>query len=253
MRENLLPILIISSLILMSTVFSAFAYASSETISLNPIADSYVEEYEPNSNHGGASTLEVANSTNMFVLCDEAYLMFNLSAIPSGATIESATFQVYTSMITETHIIGAHYCADNSWSEMGITWINKPTYSNSASDIQTVGRQNTWYNWTVSNDVKGALGAKKITFVLKSETPHDTAWVWFYSRDQTYSWMQQYEPVLTVTYSISNSNPSSSGIPSFPWESVMIGGIVGLTLVYLLRKRRFLSNSSKFQPKSVKF
>jgi hypothetical protein len=184
---------------------------ATNTITIYPIADSYVDQYNPTSNYGGKDGLEVGRSTNMFHLEQKAYLMFDLSVIPSGSVITSAQLQLYPWYVTETQNIGAHYCSDNSWTETGITWNNRPSYSVTPTNVQTVAAQGTWYNWIVTNDVSNTYTSaqKKLTLVLVGEQLFDLAYVEFYSKDQSYSFMQQYSPKLVISITPPETNPPS--------------------------------------------
>ena len=63
----------------------------STTTILYAIADAYVNETSPDTNYGSNDTLIINfNSHNCF-----AYIMFNLSSIPSEATLISAMLRVY--------------------------------------------------------------------------------------------------------------------------------------------------------------
>ena len=108
--------------------------------------------------------------------------------------------------MTETHTIGIYYCSNNDWQETEITWKNAPSYAKSVTSTQRVAKED-WYEWTVTGEVKTALGNRKITLVVKCETRHDTAWLWFHSRDQQYSWMEKYRPQLVIQY----TKPATSG------------------------------------------
>ena len=171
----------------------------------------------------------------MFVGKKIAYLMFDLSYIPTDATLESAVLQLCCAELTETHTIGIHYCSNNDWKENEITWKNKPSYEKSVISTQRVSKgSNTWYNWTVTNAARTAVGNKKISLVVKSETRHKTAWLYFASRDQEYSWMKEYRPKLILEY----TKPvveSVGEISGFPLESLVTGII---TASYLIIRRR---------------
>ena len=210
-------------------------YASSESVSLTPIADAHVSSVEGDegSNYGGKSYLEISNAKNPYQGKSIGYIMFDLSDIPTGSSIESAVVRLKCSTATETHTIGIHYCSNNDWEEFEITWKNKPSYRSDATSTRRVGKED-WYEWRVLGDVRFALGNRKITFVVKSDTRHDCAWVWFNSRDQEYSWMKEYRPQLVIEYTEPSTGGGSSGgggIPGFPWEGIVIGTILAMAVI----------------------
>lgn len=233
-------LILLSFIVLFSTTIP-IAYGSSDSVSLLPIADSYASssEGEEDSNFGGKSYMEISNAKNMFVGKQIGYIMFDLSDIPTGSTINSAVLKLKCSSVTETHTIGIHYCSNTGWEELEITWDNKPSYKDDATSTQRVGKED-WYEWTVTSDVSTALGNRKITLVVKSETRHDTAWIWFNSRDQEYSWMEKYRPKLEIEYTEPSTGGGGSsgggGIPGFPWEGIAVGIALAVAIIISQRK-----------------
>ncbi len=93
--------------------------------------DAFVEQLNPDSNFGDVLRMEVDT-----VRGDErqeridTYIKFDLSSIPAGATLTSATLrlQVRSSGTNGTqHDINVHAVADTSWSESTLTWNTRPT------------------------------------------------------------------------------------------------------------------------------
>jgi len=116
------------------------------TLTLNPSGDTRIQKPNPSSNYGGESYLQVGeyNAGTDYVV--RSLLKFDLSSIPTGSIITSATLRIYDS--------GANY-ADNTrtmyvnrskraWTENGATW-NKYDGTN---DWSTAG------GGTNSNDVE---------------------------------------------------------------------------------------------------
>ena len=134
-------------------------------VTLYAIADSYVNASSPDTNYGLENNLQL--STTLDSAC--AYMMFNLSSIPSDATIISADLEVYLSDIAGyTGSIGAHYCSNDDWTELGITWNSKPAYLVTATSTVYYGMF-VFYGydtWNVTIDVRNALGKGKLTEVL---------------------------------------------------------------------------------------
>lgn len=205
-----------------SSIIFILPASAEQTKTLNPIADAYVEDVNPSTNYGGQSYLKVSDSGNMFVGESLAFLKFDLSEIPSGATINSAKLQLYTSVyVTSTHNIGAYYCSDNTWTEIGITYDNHPSFTTTATSTAAVASTSKWYEWTVTSDTQTALGTadKKLTIVLKSDFHDGSDWVWFESRDQQYSWMEEYIPKLEISYTSPDTTPPTiSNIKAQPGQ-----------------------------------
>lgn len=117
--------------------------AQTRTSSLNPAADSFVEEVYPDFNYGDTNFLEIANATNEFVKTKYGYLMFDLTKIPSGAAINVSQLRLYALPVAESHRIGVYYSSNNSWTEDDITWNNKPAFE---------GRRILWVNFLPSEE-----------------------------------------------------------------------------------------------------
>ncbi len=64
------------------------APAKAVTVSLPPVADTYVQYGTPTTNYGTATTMIVKNSGATDPMRRIGYLMFNFSSLPTGAIIQ---------------------------------------------------------------------------------------------------------------------------------------------------------------------
>lgn len=235
--------LMVSLLLTFTLITRGFALPvnAEQTTTLNPIADAYVSsaEGELSSNFGGKSYLQVANSGNMFTGECLGFLKFDIADVLSDATINSAKLELHTSVyVTSTHTIRVHYCSDDSWTELGITYENRPSFTSTITDSVVVASTDKWYEWGITSDVQTAVESdRKLTLVLSSDYHEGADRVWFYSKDQEYSWMEEYKPKLTVSYQAEGKSTDLT--------SAIIGGIILLAIVggiafgvYKLIKRR---------------
>jgi hypothetical protein len=93
-----------------------------ESVTLNPIADSYVQDgNQADDNYGTETTLELRTPAISGVT-RQAYVKFNVAV---GAPIVEATLRLYSSN-TLSGGVYIHGVTDNSWTENGITWNNRP-------------------------------------------------------------------------------------------------------------------------------
>lgn len=197
---------------------------------LNPTADSHVANEGPDKNWGRSWSLFVrGNGTEIL-----AFLMFDLSQIPSDAGVEWAKLRLYASYVNIRALISVYHCPNNDWTEEGITYNNKPTFSTTPIDTANVTSINS-YEWNVTGTVQSTLEAadKKLTLVLKADTH---TWVNFDSRNKPYA--SQTRPQLVVLY---QASPPSGTDPVLTTLIliVVIGAVaVGLGLSYILLKRR---------------
>lgn len=212
---------------------------------LNPIADSYVSSAygESGSNFGGKGYMQVADSGNMYTGECLAFLKFDLGEISSTAQISSATLELHTgAYVTSTHTISVHYCTDDSWTELGISYGNHPSFSSTIIDSAIVASTGECYEWNVISCVRTTLDSDKVLTLVLSGDFHESAdWVWFHSRDQEYSWMEEYRPKLRVYHEGEPSDEEQNGgpeIPGFPLEALLVGLVLGFGALMLLKKRR---------------
>ena len=92
-----------------------------ETVTLTATADSWVAGGAAATNYGSSTTLSVDNSP-----AEVTYLKFDLSAY-AGRTLESATLQLRSAGSGSTGKQNIKLVPDDSWTEGGITYTNRPT------------------------------------------------------------------------------------------------------------------------------
>ncbi|MFB1481017.1 DNRLRE domain-containing protein [Corallococcus sp. RDP092CA] len=112
-------------------------------IILEPEANTYVRAANPSTNFGTAQNLYVDSSKA------ETYLRFNLSGIPAGAHIASVMLQALAydgSSPGGDGSVYAHLVPDDTWSETGMTWNNRPAV--------TGDRLGSWWLWNPSSTPK---------------------------------------------------------------------------------------------------
>jgi hypothetical protein len=133
------------------------------------------------------------------------YLKFDLTSLPLGANVVSANLEVYLSntggsiYAIPADKIGAYYCSDNSWTESGINWNNKPSFNPTPTDTWSFGiiyYVGEYKSWDVTADVKTAFSSGIITEVLKFQSKTGDGYAYFAARETGA------EPKLTVEYFI---------------------------------------------------
>jgi chitodextrinase len=93
--------------------------ATSTTITLNPVADSYVTDVPATTNYGSAAYLRVDGAGPVTI----SYLQFDVAGLSAPPT--KAVLRMYS---TSSQPVGYDVfgVADNSWTELGINWTNRP-------------------------------------------------------------------------------------------------------------------------------
>ena len=170
------------------TFVKASPAIGSTTTTLYSVADGYVNSSSPNSNYGGEGNMYVSANSEQ----DFAYVMFDLSSIPSDAYIISAKLSLYLSSTggdiywSPADTIGAYYCSNNSWTELEITWNNKPNFNPEPTDswsFSIIYYVEVYKSWNTTEDVRMALPSGKLTEVIKFESKTGDGFAVFQSRE----------------------------------------------------------------------
>ena len=209
-NQRLVPLLLIIVILSYGPFCLSPSVSAADILVLTPIADSYIERDDPDANFGASSYLKTWYwSENLQY---RTYLKFDLTSMPSETTIDSAKLELYLIYRTgdETSNVKVHYCENNSWTELGITWNNAPSFAESSSYTNSsVAFEETWYSWTVTEDVTRARHNQQISLVLiSSSSTIDN----FYSKDPSYA--AEYKPRLTITYTGPTPTPTPSPTPT---------------------------------------
>jgi hypothetical protein len=119
------------------------------TSTLTPIADTYVQSDTPTVNYGTASRIPVDASPVRLI-----YTRFDLSGL--DAPVQSAKLRVHVSSVADSQSPSGGSVAlvnDNTWTETGMTYANRPT--DWSPNIQTLGavNRNTWYEMDVASAI----------------------------------------------------------------------------------------------------
>jgi len=201
MRKKVL-VLTTALLILCPLYFWSFdvnAVPANVYTTIDSIADAYVNASNPETNFGGVANLYVSANSAI----DFSYIKFDLTSIPPGANIISANLTVYFSGTggdiywSPADSIGAYYCSNNSWTEPGITWNNKPSFNPSPTSSWSLSLFNffDYKLWDVTADVNTALTSGILTEVLKFATKTGDGYALFQSREGSN------KPKLEIEYS----------------------------------------------------
>jgi len=194
--------------------------AATKTIELTPIEDSYIDLHDSDSNSGAGSSLKVWGEEyfSSSAYGYKSYLKFDLSSIPSTVTIISAELELYMDFkVTETCSIGVHYCTNNNWDELFITWNNAPSFEYTALDVcYPIAFGDKWYSWTVTDAVQRSFSTGILTLVLNEANANEDI-VSFDSKDSYYSWDEDTRPKLTITYSgVETNEQPDAGFTYYP-------------------------------------
>tara|TARA_R110002049_G_scaffold299940_1_gene490439 strand:+ start:992 stop:3898 length:2907 start_codon:yes stop_codon:yes gene_type:complete len=154
-------------------------------MNLGAEADAYVHESNPNNNYGTAEIL-VTKEEGRY-----AYLKFNLSSIPGS--IVSATLRIYQRTgFSDLRVV--YDVEDDSWTENGVTWLNKPAFNNERARIIT---NSTWNEWDVSSYAAQEYNGDKIITVAIKDPANSGIGIDFRSKE----FDPNLAPELVIEYS----------------------------------------------------
>ena len=100
-----------------------------------------------------------------------AYLKFSLSGV-TGAGVNSAVLKVYCNALPNGSPapVKAYSVTDDSWTESGITWNNKPA-AITLLDTQSIIATGAWYSFNVTSFVASEYnGDKTVSLALLDNT-----------------------------------------------------------------------------------
>jgi hypothetical protein len=150
------------------TVVTATVSVGTEApIVRNPIIDAYVQEGEPTTNFGGAATLQVKtqpDTGNTRI----SYLRFSLANVP--ADLNTVTLRLFGRADGGTHQDSVYVVADNTWTETGITWRNKPALGVRLFKAM-VTTAPKYHEWTITDYVneRRAAGDQVINLAVQMD------------------------------------------------------------------------------------
>jgi large repetitive protein len=129
---------------------------TASTVTVNPVADSWVLQSDAAKNNGGDSVLKVDSKSGGNA---RALLRFNFPAIPAGCDVISAKLRLYASSYKDGRTLQA-YRLGATWTEGGITWGNQPAVTGAAA---TTTSGFGYREWTVTSHVQ-AMYAPNVNY-----------------------------------------------------------------------------------------
>ncbi|MFC1766775.1 DNRLRE domain-containing protein, partial [Planctomycetota bacterium] len=164
---------------------SVFPVGSTDKVTLNPIADSYVRSGgQTNTNYGTKEYLKVRGGGSR-----EIYLKFDISTIAGDVFDAVLRLKVDPSSTTNADIHTAYFIPDDSWGETTITWDTKPP-AGIALDAAPRPGIGSWIELDVTDQVQAEWAGDGI-FSVTLHSPL-TQISQYYSREtaDTNDWLQ---------------------------------------------------------------
>lgn len=145
--------------------FSAAASfcVSPGTQTVNPDADSYVDQNSAASNFGSANPIVVDARSGR---AKRVYVHFSLPAVPRNCSVTSAVLRMNATSAVTGRTLQA-YQAASSWTESGITWTNQPGTTGTAA---TASSATGWVSWTVTSQTQALYSGTNTGFVVRDSS-----------------------------------------------------------------------------------
>lgn len=158
-------------------------------------ADSYIDANLPNQNYGTLAYMNVSNKNPV----QRSLVQFDLSSVPAGSTISSATLYLYASTAASGRTYGA-YRITSSWTETAVTYTNQPSIAGAATSTAGSG---TTMSFSVLADLQAWIQNQTATnygWLIKDQsegtgTPLQTS---IYTREE--GTQTTLRPKLSITY-----------------------------------------------------
>src|SRR5437667_11035695 len=194
--------------------------AHAVTVTLPSAQDSWLDESNPNTNHGTDGHMHVQSGVGKV---RRGIIQFDLSSIPACASIDSATLQLSlenpdnSSRIYEVHRVSA------SWTELGVTWNrrNSSTLWTSAGgdfvaaptdSVPTGTVNNVLLQWNVTPDVAAFVsGAATNAGWLVKDSVENGNKIEFTLRNKEDTDGGGPQPRPVVTYTLANTPACDDG------------------------------------------
>jgi len=185
----------------------AFEDSVTETTSIDPLADAYINSFSHEKNRGGYSSLYVRNSE--WGTSELTVIKFDLSDIPADASIKSAQLKLHGYSHPDGGDVSAYYVRDDSWREPGLTYDKRPNISNTLTWTVEDISSYSWYSWDITEDAIDAFhDDKMLTEALIWGNTTEYGSICFGSRESGWP------PKLVITYAIPTSpTPTPSVAP----------------------------------------
>jgi len=185
--------------------------AASTTIPLYPEADTWIDGEFVDNNYGTQNLLVVGSDDCPgveFPHLGRAMLRFNLSSIPPGQIIESATLSLYSRYMTSdppsSNLIITAHLVRYPWGETTITWHDTPDYTTAYSGKNVGPGLGVYYDWDATSMVTAWYTGE-----------HDNNGLILVSSQESSCNQRQFDsregandPVLQVTYGEATATPT---------------------------------------------
>jgi hypothetical protein len=166
--------------------------AGSGSFNVAPEADTYSYQFTPTVNYGSATDFNVGGGSTGHTRT--AYLRFNVSGLPIGATVTDARLSLVCMNPGMGGALRKFIPTTAQWSESGPTWNNPLAGVDGSGNLWTLGLVN-WNSTYVFYNLASSVSANgRVTFVIRSG---DLDGAGYYSKEHG---VLSQRPVLRIAY-----------------------------------------------------
>jgi hypothetical protein len=130
--------------------------ATADELIFYPTDDAWADEYTPNHCYGSHDKMGVRN-TSYGPWESHSLVRFDISSIPPGTEIPSATLYLYYFLHWDNSPAGrplSAYRITSDWDEETVNWNRRPSHASQVTSYAAVPSWYTWMAWDVTNDVQ---------------------------------------------------------------------------------------------------
>ena len=155
----------------------------------DPIQDSYVYQYSPNSNYGAEGDLFIYSNYFDYNTIARSLIEFDLTSIAPGTGIQSALLNIYMFNQAGSDFAIEICEVDDPWNEMTVTWNNQPVHDTDFIAAILPYQGYTWWHFDITAlaqfwvDNPGLNHGLKMKMEVEQYPDSCGRAAYFYSRD----------------------------------------------------------------------
>ncbi|SDU85946.1 right-handed parallel beta-helix repeat-containing protein [Jiangella alkaliphila] len=189
---------------------------TTQTVTLNAVADSWIDQGSPSSNKGTDSNLKVMSKSGSNL---RALVRFDLPDLADGCAVSSATLRLNAASSRSGRTLQAIRVAA-PWTESAVTWGNQPATTGTPA---TTASGSGWRTWTVTTQVTAMYTANaEHGFLIRDASENNDHEQQFRSRESGSNTPQLVlsigpapEPDTTAPQTTITTGPGASSTASF--------------------------------------
>jgi hypothetical protein len=154
------------ALFVAGAVFPFSAARAQVAVILTPTQDTYVSDEYVTANYGDEENLFVHAGS----VIKRTYLQFDLGSIPPESVTGAILRLSYGQLGSGDFLIDLHHVADDTWSEVGVTWSSMPSYSPTPLSTAATETGRADVDWNIPGSLFASDRDGTLSLMLKIQT-----------------------------------------------------------------------------------